>query len=101
MNLAPIAFAMLMAALAIAYISSVGAALLSTVSGYALIPHLNIPDTAGGLRELPDILFKLDIPPIMSVISALVLSIVLVIFFIGIISYSIGSYSYLDKIRKL
>jgi Na+/H+-dicarboxylate symporter len=76
-NLKSNASKMLMAALAIAYISSVGAALLSTVSGYALIPHLNIPDTAGGLRELPDILFKLDIPPIMSVISALVLSIVL------------------------
>jgi Na+/H+-dicarboxylate symporter len=69
-NLKSNASKMLMAALAIAYISSVGAALLSTVSGYALIPHLNIPDTAGGLRELPDILFKL-------VISALVLSIVL------------------------
>ncbi|WFA08636.1 dicarboxylate/amino acid:cation symporter [Tissierella sp. Yu-01] len=68
---------MLMAALAISYISSVGAALLSTVAGYALIPHLNISDTVEGLRELPAILFQLDIPPIMSVISALVLAIVL------------------------
>jgi Na+/H+-dicarboxylate symporter len=76
-NLKSNASKMLMAALAIAYISSVGAALLSTVSGYVLIPHLNIPDTAEGLRELPAILFQLDIPPIMSVISALVLAIVL------------------------
>lgn len=76
-NLKSNASKMLMAALAIAYISSVGAALLSTLSGYAIIPHLNIPETVGGLRELPEILFQLDIPPIMSVISALVLSIVL------------------------
>jgi len=76
-NLKTNASKMLMAALAIAYISSVGAALLSTFSGYVLIPHLNIPDTAEGLRELPEILFKLDIPPVMSVISALVLAIVL------------------------
>lgn len=76
-NLKSNASKMLIAALGIAYISSVGAALLSVVSGYILIPHLNIPDTAGSLRELPDILFKLDIPPVMSVISALVLAIVL------------------------
>lgn len=68
---------MLVAALLIAYLSSVGAAALSTVSGYIIIPHLNIPDTAEGLRELPEILFKLDIPQIMPVISALVLSIIL------------------------
>ncbi len=76
-NLKSNASKMLMAALAIAYLSSIGAALFSTISGYAIIPHLNIPDTAAGLRELPEILFQLDIPPIMSVISALVLSIVL------------------------
>lgn len=76
-NLKANAGKMLIAALAISYISSVGAALLSTVSGYFIIPHLNIPNTAEGLRELPKILFQLDIPPVMSVISALVLSIVL------------------------
>lgn len=76
-NLKSNASKMLMAALAIAYLSSVGAALFSTLSGYAIIPHLNIPDTAAGLKELPEILFQLNIPPIMSVISALVLSIVL------------------------
>lgn len=76
-NLKSNASKMLMAALGIAYVSSVGAALLSTVAGYAIIPHLNIPDTAAGLRELPEILFQLNIPPVMSVISALVLSIIL------------------------
>ena len=76
-NLKSNASKMLMAALAIAYLSSVGAALFSTISGYILIPHLNIPDTASGLRELPEILFQLNIPPLMEVISALVLAIVL------------------------
>ena len=76
-NLKSNASKMLGAALIIAYLSSVGAALMSMLAGYALIPNLNIPDTAEGLRELPALLFQLDIPPVMSVISALVLAIVL------------------------
>lgn len=76
-NLKSNASKMLGAAVIIAYLSSVGAALMSMVAGYAIIPHLNIPDTVGGLRDLPELLFQLDIPPIMSVISALVLAIVL------------------------
>jgi Na+/H+-dicarboxylate symporter len=76
-NLKANASKMLVAALAIAYISSVGAALFSTIAGYVLIPHLNIPDTAEGLRELPEIVFQLNIPQIMPVMSALVLAIVL------------------------
>ena len=70
-NLKSNASKMLGAALIIAYLSSVGAALMSMLAGYALIPNLNIPDTAEGLRELPALLFQLDIPPVMSVISAL------------------------------
>ena len=57
---------MLGIALIIAYVSSVGAALMSTAAGYALIPH--------GLRELPEVLFQLEIPAIMNVMSALALS---------------------------
>lgn len=76
-NLQTDATKMLVTVLFIAYISSVGAAAFSTASGYIIIPHLNIPDTAEGLRELPELLFKLDIPAIMPVISALVLSIIL------------------------
>lgn len=66
---------MLGLALILAYASSVGAALLSTVSGYGIIPHLNIDSNVSGLRALPELVFKLDIPPIMSVMSALVFSI--------------------------
>jgi len=76
-NLKSNASKMLLVTLLIAYLSSVGAAALSTTGGYAIIPHLNIQNTAQGLRKLPEVLFKLDIPPVMSVISALVLSIVL------------------------
>ena len=65
---------MLGIALIIAYVSSVGAALMSTAAGYALIPHLSIVSQVDGLRELPEVLFQLEIPAIMNVMSALALS---------------------------
>jgi Na+/H+-dicarboxylate symporter len=46
-------------------------------AGYALIPHLSIDTSVAGLRDLPDVVFELSIPQIMSVMSALVLSILL------------------------
>lgn len=61
----------------IAYLSSVGAALFSMFAGYNLIPRLHIISNPEGLRELPSLLLKLDIPQIMPVMSALVLSIIL------------------------
>ena len=64
-------------AVVIAYASSVGAAFMSMGAGYALIPHLSIDTSVEGLRELPAVVFQLDIPQIMSVMSALVLSILL------------------------
>ena len=68
---------MLGAALLIAYLSSVGAALFSMIAGYIIIPGLNIVTNPEGLRVLPELVFKLDIPPIMSVMSALILSIII------------------------
>ena len=62
-------------AIVIAYVSSVCAALMSTGAGYALIPHLSIDTEVAGLRTLPDVVFELNIPQIMSVMSALVLSV--------------------------
>ena len=64
-------------AIVIAYVSSVCAALMSTGAGYALIPHLSIDTEVAGLRTLPDVVFELNIPQIMSVTSALVLSILI------------------------
>ena len=66
---------MLVAALIIAYTSSVGAATFSCLAGYAIIPHLSIPTAVAALPPLPDVLFKLDIPPIMPVMTALVTAI--------------------------
>jgi Na+/H+-dicarboxylate symporter len=61
-------------ALVIAYTSSVGAALASMLTGYGVIPHLNIPTTVEANKELPKIIFTLDIPQIMPVMSALVIA---------------------------
>ena len=66
---------MLGVALIIAYASSVGAALFSMAAGYAIIPGLNIVSEVDGLKEVPEAIFQLDIPAIMSVMSALVFSV--------------------------
>ena len=64
-------------AVIIAYVSSICAAFMSMGAGYALIPHLSIDTSMANLKELPDVVFQLDIPQIMSVMSALVLSVLL------------------------
>ena len=68
---------MLGVALVCAYASSVLAALFSMGTGYGLIPHLSIASQAGNLKELPELVFQLDIPPVMEVMSALVLSVLI------------------------
>ena len=68
---------MLMVALILAYVSSVGAALVSMVAGFNIIPHLSIVSTAEGLKELPEVIFELSIPQIMSVMSGLVFSVLI------------------------
>ena len=68
---------MLGTTLLIAYLSSVGAALFSALAGYAIIPNLNIATNVDNLKELPEIVFKLEIPPLMSVMSALIFSIII------------------------
>ena len=62
-------------AVIIAYVSSICAAFMSMGAGYALIPHLSIDTSVEGLRELPGVVFELNIPQIMPVMSALVLSV--------------------------
>lgn len=64
-------------AVLIAYISSLGAALFSMVSGYGLIPFLSIESQTDGLKALPELVFQLDIPQIMPVMSALVFSVLI------------------------
>ena len=66
---------MLILALILAYVSSIGAAFAAMFAGYSLIPFLNIVTEFESLQNLPEIVFKLNIPQIMPVISALVLAI--------------------------
>lgn len=68
---------MLGVALFCAYMSSILAALLSMAAGYGIIPHLSIVSEVEGLKELPEVVFQLELPQIMSVMSALVLSVLL------------------------
>ena len=68
---------MLGVAVVLAYGSSVGAALFSTASGFLIIPHLSIHSYAAGLKRLPEVIFELEIPQIMSVMSALVFAMML------------------------
>lgn len=64
----------LVVAVLLAYVSSLGAALFSTFSGYLIIPHLSISSATETLRTLPNMIFQLDIPPLFSVMSALTLA---------------------------
>mgnify|MGYP000931088634 FL=1 len=68
---------MLGLSLVLAYTSSVCAALLSAGAGFVLIPGMSIQSSAEGLRTAPELLFQLEISPIMPVISALVFSVLI------------------------
>jgi len=61
----------------LAYTSTVCACLMSMLTGYALIPGLNIVTNPEGLKAIPALIFKLEIPALFSVMSALVLSLLL------------------------
>ncbi|AZO95182.1 dicarboxylate/amino acid:cation symporter [Halocella sp. SP3-1] len=76
-NLKSNASKMLGTAVLIAYVSSVGAAFFSCIAGYSIIPHLNINSQASNLKELPKIIFNLEIPAVMPVMTALVLALFL------------------------
>ncbi len=68
---------MLGVAIILAYVSSVLAAFMSMGAGFGLIPMLHIHTNPEGLRELPAVVFQLDIPQIMPVMSALVFSVLI------------------------
>ena len=61
--------------LALAYLSAIGAGFLSMLTGSAVLPRISIADAAAGARPLPDMVFVLNIPQIMPVMSALALAI--------------------------
>ena len=68
---------MLGVAVIIAYVSSVCAAFMSTAAGYGLISHLSIATDIEGLKDLPEVVFQLNIPQIMPVMAALAFSLLI------------------------
>ena len=67
---------MLFTGVSFAYLSAAGAATMAAVAGYAIIPNLSIATKIDALHELPEVLFQLNIPPIMSVMTALITALV-------------------------
>lgn len=65
--------------LLLAYGSCLGSASLAALVGYKIIPLLDIKPNTETTVQLPEMLFRLDIPPLMSVLSALVFA-----FFLGL-----------------
>lgn len=68
---------MILFAFGLAYISSVGASFFGAAVGYQVIPHLNIAADASSLKAVPENILKIDIPPVMNVMTALVLAVLL------------------------
>ena len=71
------ALALLGIALLLAYTSSVLAAAMSAVAGYALVPLMNTAKEAAELKALPEDILNLQIPQIMPVMSALFFSVMI------------------------
>ena len=63
--------------LVLAYVSCIGSATLAAIVGYKLIPLFDIVPATESVKDIPEMIFHLDIPPLMSVLSALVLSFML------------------------
>ncbi|HCC51418.1 MAG TPA: dicarboxylate/amino acid:cation symporter [Porphyromonadaceae bacterium] len=61
----------------LAYISCIGSATLAAIAGYKLIPLFDIVPQSESLAAIPEMIFRLDTPPLMPVLSALVLSFML------------------------
>ena len=56
---------------------------MAYMAGLLIIPHLSVPTSVEGLRALPDAAFQLNIPPLMSVMSALLTAILLGVTVLG------------------
>ena len=74
-NLKDNASQLLSKALIFAYVSTIGAGFFAMVAGYSILPSMDILNVAESTRELPPMIFRLDIPPVMPVMTALVLAI--------------------------
>lgn len=65
---------LLQLSIVMAYLSCVGSATLAAVIGYKTIPLIDSSTTESAVRVLPEMIFRLDIPPLMTVLSALFLA---------------------------
>lgn len=63
--------------LAIAWISIIGASVFAALLGYSIVPLFEANSGPVAANPLPEILFRLDIPPLMGVMAALTLSLFL------------------------
>ncbi len=90
-----VASRMLVLVLLLAYGSSVGAALMAMVLGYNILPYLTVASSVEGVRVLPSLLFELNIPAVMSVMSALVTSIM-----VGLSASWIGSKHFAELLEE-
>ncbi|MBB4117842.1 Na+/H+-dicarboxylate symporter [Mesonia hippocampi] len=63
--------------LLLAYFASIAAQFFSLFFGYQIIPKLHIVNKIEALKEIPEQIFTLDIPPIFSVMTALFLAFLL------------------------
>lgn len=90
---------MLIFAICIAYLSSVGAATFSAIAGYIIIPHLSIVTAVEGLVSLPKPTFVLNIPAVMPVMSALVVALLIGIGVVWTKAVTIGNM--LEELEKI
>lgn len=63
--------------LSLAYLSSIGAAFMAMALGYCIIPKLSIMAATEAVNQVPPLIFELNIPPVMGVMTALTLSIMI------------------------
>lgn len=63
--------------LVLAYVASIAAESFALMLGYTLIPGLSVENSATALNPLPEMIFRLDIPPVFSVMTALFLAFLL------------------------
>lgn len=85
--------------LTLAYVSSVGAAFMAMALGYAIIPKLTIGSATEVVRSVPELVFELNIPPVMGVMTALTLAIMVGL--AAVWSSSVAIVALLDEFQKM
>lgn len=85
--------------LTLAYSSSVGAAFMAMGLGYLIIPQLSIGSVSEVVNHVPPLIFELNIPPVMGVMTALTLSIMVGL--AAVWSNSVAIVNLLDEFQKM